>query len=164
MESTQNTKKPCIQCEKECEILPVQLGDMFTLTFLRICSGECMFQMAYDYFYEIGYHKDFRNSLYDKQNAEDKAERDQFIDATTKAYLEDFRKHLEANPKMLSTPAPEGVLKMFSEAPQIPACSAPIRFTRPSKEDKIKWQRRYVEQLREKLNDAELDLAKVENE
>lgn len=28
--------KPCIQCGTECDILAVQLGDIFTLTYLRV--------------------------------------------------------------------------------------------------------------------------------
>lgn len=114
------TKKPCIHCEKECDILPLELGDSFTLTYLRVCSPECMFMIIYDYLYKICYHRDFRNHLYHLQNAEDKDLRDEFIDVTTKMVLVDFKKHLKVNPKMLSVPVPQGVMDMFKDAPQIP--------------------------------------------
>ena len=157
--------KPCIECGKECEILPVQLGDSFTLTYLRVCGPECMFIVAYDYLYEIGYHKDFRNKLYDKQNEEDKALRDEFIDTTTKMCLESLKKSLEANPGLLTTPTPNCITEMFASAPQIPSCSSSVfRFTRPSKEDKLKWARAHVTRMRERLQEAEQDLAKAENE
>jgi hypothetical protein len=68
--------KPCIQCGNDCEILPVMLGDTFTLTYLRVCSSECMFLVAYDYLYDICHHKDFRNKLYELQNEEDRGKRD----------------------------------------------------------------------------------------
>ena len=158
-------KKPCINCGEDCDILPVQLGDSFTLTYLRVCGGECMFIVAYDYLYEIGHHKYFRNKLYDMQNEEDKKECDEFIDFTTKMSLEDFKKHLEANPKMLSTPMPEDVLKMFSEGSRIPQNSTcTMRFTRPSKEDRIKWQKVHVKRLENDLEEAIRDLEAMTNE
>ena len=88
------TLKPCIQCGNDCEILPVQLGDLFTLTFLRICSAECMFMEAYDFLYSIGYHKSFRAKLHDKQNEEDAAERKVYVDQVTEESLKMMREYL----------------------------------------------------------------------
>ena len=158
------TKKPCIQCGNDCDILPVMLGDSFTLTYLRVCSSECMFLIAYDYLYDICYYKDFRNKLYEMQNEEDRKERDEFIDLTTKMFLEDFKKHLEVNPNMLSTPAPEGIMKMFEGGEQIPLTGGTMRFTRPSKEEKIKWAKKHVEHMKEKLRDTFRDLERLEND
>ena len=75
--------KPCIQCEKECEIFPIQLGDIFTLTLLRVCSAECMFLIAYEFMREEFTHKSFRNWLYNKQDKEDKFEKDEYIKEIT---------------------------------------------------------------------------------
>ncbi len=157
-------KKPCIQCGNECEILPVQLGDIFTLTFLRICSPECMFMEAYDYIYEMGYHKHFRNKLYDKQNEEDAAERKEYVDQVTEESLKMMRKHLEANPNLLSTPAPQNILKTFEGVPPIPQCSGQtIRFTRPTKQEKIRWQKERVDRLKTDLYEALKELEELKN-
>ena len=127
------TLKPCIQCGNDCEILPVQLGDLFTLTFLRICSAECMFMEAYDFLYSIGYHKSFRAKLHDKQNEEDAAERKVYVDQVTEESLKMMREYLEANPKLLSNPAPDCMLKMFEGATPFSQCSGQImKFTRPT--------------------------------
>ena len=157
--------KPCIQCGTECEILPVQLGDIFTLTYMRICSAECMFMMAYDYLYEIGFHKSFRNSLWNKQDAEDAAKRKEFVDTVTEETLKNMREHFQSNPNLLSTPAPNCILKMFENVPTISKCSSQtMRFTRPSKQEKIRWQTEHVNRLKENLRDALHDLEKLENE
>lgn len=157
--------KPCVQCGKECEILPVQLGDIFTLSYLRVCGPECMFIVAYDYLYEIGYHKQFRGHLYDKQNEEDFALRKEFVETVTEESLRMMREHLQANPNLLSTPAPDCISKIFDGVPPIPNCSgSTVRFTRPSKEDKLRWQKDYVEKLRGNLREALNDLEKLENE
>ena len=159
------TTKPCIQCGIVCEILPVQLGDSFTLTYLRVCGGECMFLVAYDYLYEIGYHKDFRNKLYEQQNEEDKNLRDEFIHITTEQFLEDFKKNLQENPKLLSMPTPNCIHEMFSATPQIPiASSGSMRFTRASKEKRLQWAKEHVERVKEKLEEAMKDMEKIENE
>jgi hypothetical protein len=158
------TNKPCIECGKECEILPVMLGDTFTLTYLRVCSPDCMFIIAYDYLYKIGYHKDFRNSLYDMQNEEDKKQRDEFIKLTTTEFLADFGKRLAENPDLLSTPAPECITNMFDQAPQIPFVSGDtMRFTRPSKDERLRWAKEHLERMKEKLKEAHDDLEKLEN-
>jgi hypothetical protein len=156
--------KPCIQCGKECEILPVELGDIFTLTFLRICSGECIFLEVYDYLYSIGYHKDFRNKLYDKQDDGDKKARDAFIESTTKEFLDRFQKGLERNPKLLTTPAPTGILEMFTQPSDFLCSPTTMTFTRPSTEDKIKWQRDHIDRLKKELEEANEDMAKLEKE
>lgn len=148
-------KKPCIQCGEECEILPVQLGDIFTLTYLRICGPECMFLVAYDYLYDIGYHKDFRGKLYEKQNEEDKEERSAYVDAVTEESLKMMRESLAANPQLLSTPMPEGILSIFQGVSPMSQCSSkPMRFSRPSTEDKIKWQSERVKRLKKDLREA----------
>ena len=157
-------KKPCIQCGNECEILPVQLGDLFTLTFLRVCGPECMFLEAYDYLREQCNHKGFRNWLYDKQNEEDAAERKAYVDGITEEALRMMREDLKANPKMLSTPMPEGMLKIFEDVKPIPQCSSStVRFTRPSKDERIKWAKQHVERMQEGLRDAIKDLESLEN-
>ena len=159
------SKKPCIQCGNDCEILPVQLGDVFTLAYLRVCDAECMFLMAYDYLYEIGYHKTFRGSLYDKQDSEDKAERDAWVKKITEESLRMLRESLEANPKLLSTPAPEGMLKIFEGVTPIPHCSSQtMRFTRPSKEERVRWAREHFERVKAKLKDATEELERLESE
>ena len=157
--------KPCLHCGTDCQILPVQLGDIFTLTYMRICSAECMFMMAYDYLYEVGYHKQFRNSLWDKQDAEDAALRKEFVDTVTEEALKNMREHFETNPNLLSTPAPDCILKMFEGVPPIPMCSSqPMRFTRPTKKEKIRWQTEHVQRLKDNLREALHDLEKLENE
>ncbi len=157
-------KKPCIQCGNECEILPVQLGDTFTLAYLRVCGPECMFLVAYDYLYEIGYHKQFRGALYEKQDEEDKKERDQWIKEVTDEAIRMMGEHFAANPKMLSTPAPDCVLKMFSDCPPLPASCGVMRFTRPSKEDRLRWQAEHVQRLRSQLSEAEKDWEALQSE
>ena len=156
--------KRCLQCGKECEILPVQLGDVFTLSYLRICSSECMFLMAYDYLYDIGYHKTFRGFLYDKQNEEDKLDRDRWVNEVTEESLRMMREHFQTSPNLLSTPIPEGMLKMFAEMPPFPEISTTMKFTRPSKKDRIKWQSTYVDKLKKNLQEAMQDLEKLGNE
>jgi hypothetical protein len=121
-----------------------------------------MFVVAYDYLCEIGHHTDFRSSLYDKQNDEDKKLRDEFIDFTTKEFLEDFRENLEANPDLLSAPIPEAIFSIYSEAPKIPVSGGDLRWIRPSKEDRIKWQREHVDRLRADLIIAVQELEKLE--
>lgn len=104
--------KPCIQCGKDCEILPVQLGDLFTLCFLRVCSGECMFLIAYEFMRDNCEHKQFRGKLYDMQNEEDKKERDDWVKEVTDESLKMMRESFEANPNLLSHPVPEGIVEM----------------------------------------------------
>ena len=157
------SKKPCIQCDNECEIYPVMLGDAFTLTYLRLCGPECLFLQAYDYLYSKCQHKDFRNHLYELQDEDDKKERDEFIEVTSNQFLEDFGKHLAANSNLLSTPVPQGVLDMFKDVPQIPRCSGPMRFTRPSKEDRLRWQEQLVQRLRTDLEKAEKEWEEMQN-
>lgn len=159
------SKKPCIQCGNECEILPVQLGDIFTLTFLRICSPECMFMEAYDYLYEMGEHKTFRGKLYDKQNEEDAAERKEYVDSITDEPLRMMREDLPVNPNLLSTPVPDCILKMFEGVPPIPQCSSQsMRFTRLTKQEKIRWQKERVDRLKKDLREALHELEGLEND
>lgn len=87
--------KPCIECGKECEILPVQLGDLFTLCFLRVCSGDCMFLIACEFMRENCEHKQFRNKFYELQNEEDKKERDEYVKEVTDESLKMMREHSE---------------------------------------------------------------------
>jgi hypothetical protein len=120
---------------------------------------------AYDYLYSIGDHKSFRGKLYDKQNEEDAAERKEYVDQVTEESLKMMREHFETNPNLLSTPTPDCILKMFERVPPIPMCSSqPMRFTRPTKQEKIRWQTEHVERLKESLRDALHDLEKLENE
>lgn len=156
--------KPCIHCGKECDIMPMQLGDSFTLCYLRVCGPECLFSIAYDYLHEVGYHKQFRSSLYDKQNPEDKEKRDEWVKEVTEGALKAQREYLESNPHLLSTPAPESILKMFRNSSKVPLFEGKtMTFTRPSLENKIKWQKAYVEKLTNNLKEALLDLEKLEN-
>lgn len=145
--------------------MPVQLGDLFTLSFLRVCGAECMFLLAYDYLYEIGYHKSFCGNLFDKQNEEDLAERTKYVDRVTEEALRIMREDLQANPKLLSTPVPEGILKIFEEVTPIPQCSGQtMKFTRPSKEEKIRWQTARVDRLKNDLSGALEELRGLESE
>jgi len=76
-----------------------------------------------------------------------------------------MREDLQANPKLLSTPVPEGMLKIFEAVTPIPQCSSQtMRFTRPSREDRIKWQSAHVDRLKETLQEAIQDLEKLQNE
>lgn len=159
--------KPCIQCGKDCEILPVQLGDLFTLCYLRVCGGECMFLIAYEFMCDIFEHKQFRNKLYEMQNEEDKKDRDDLVKEITDEWLRSRREHqhLEANPLLLSHPIPEGIAEIFENSPGIPqAAGTTMRFTRPSREDKIKWANKHVERLKDDLRNALHELEGLENE
>jgi hypothetical protein len=123
-----------------------------------------MFLVAHDYLYEISYHKDFRNWLYKKQDEEDAAERKAYVDGVTEEALRMMREDLQHNPKLLSTPAPECLLKIFEDVKPIPQCSAPMRFARPSKADRLKWQEEHVQRLRNQLNEAEKDWEALQSE
>jgi hypothetical protein len=123
------SKKPCIQCGKECDIFPLQLGDVFTLTLLRICSEECMFREAYDYLYEIGEHKAFRSWLYDKQNEEDEVERDSYIEDITNESIKYLKESLATNLNLLTTPLPK-MAQDFFNMPSLPTAGSVMRFTR----------------------------------
>lgn len=154
--------KPCIECGKECEILPVQLGDLFTISYLRVCSGECMFLQAYEFLREIGYHKQFRGSLYDKQNKEDKKERDDYVKMITDESLKSMREHFESCPELLSTSAPSFVSELFKNSPTISSnCGTTMRFTRPKLEERIRWQKESIERLKKQLEDEEESLNKL---
>lgn len=157
--------KPCLQCGNSCKILPVQLGDIFTLTYLRICSLECMIIITYDFLYEIGEHRNFRDSLYDKQDNEDAIESKKFIYEVTEDTLKNMKEHFEANPNLLSTPIPKEIANIFASNPSILSNSAEIiRWVRPTKEDKIKWQSNYVANLKDKLKHAVQELEDLESE
>jgi hypothetical protein len=157
--------KPCIECGKECEILPVQLGDLFTLCLLRVCSGECMFLIAYEFMRDQAEHKQFRKKLYDLQNEEDKKERDDYVKEVTDESLKMMREHFEANPNMLSTPAPNCISELFASRPEIPhSCGKTVTFTRPCMEDRIKWARQHVQRAERGLAEALKDLDKLELE
>lgn len=159
------TLKPCIECGKDCEILPVQLGDMFTLSYLRVCSGECMFLIAYEFLREIFEHKQFLSKLYDMQNYEDNTLRDEYIDFTTKEFLKAQREHFEENPTLLSTPIPNVIFEMFGNQHSIPqSCGTTMRFTRPSKKERIKWTISYIKQLKKQLYEEENSLKKLYDE
>jgi len=153
--------KPCIECGKDCEILPVQLGDIFTLTYLRVCSGECMFLIAYEFMRDISEHKQFRVHLYDKQDEEDNKLRDEYVKQVTDEYLKTMRDDFKVNPNLLSTPVASGIFKMFN-ASSIPQSSGTtMKFTRPSLEDRIMWQTQHVESLKTKLAQEEEYLKKM---
>lgn len=157
--------KPCIECGKECEVFPIQLGDFFTLTYLRICSDECMFLTAYEFLREIGEHKSFRAFLYKNEYEDDKKERDEFVDAVTKDSIENMRKHFEANPNILSHPVPKSVIEMFSKSERIPFSSGQtMRFMRPTKQQRIEWANERLKRLKEDLKEAINDLERLENE
>jgi len=159
------SKKPCLNCGEDCDILPVQLGDIFTLTLLRVCGPECLFILTYDYLYSIGYHKGFRSSLYEQQNEEDKSERDKYVKEVTDESLRMLREHLAANSDLLSRPMPECLMKVFSDAPPLPMNSTKmVKFARPSKEQRIAWQKKRVRALRKDLKESLHELQVLENE
>ncbi len=143
-------KKPCIQCDKECDILPIELGDSFTLTYLRICSPECMFMTAYDYLHDIGCHRDFRTHLSVLQSEEDRKAKDEFIRRTTEAFLQDFGDHLKLNPNLLSVPVPKVIEEMFGgrENLNFPFSSGKaMKWAQPSKEDRILWAKKHIKSI-----------------
>jgi hypothetical protein len=150
--------KPCIECGKDCDILPVQLGDFFTLTYLRVCSPECMFLVAYEFMRDIGEHKQFRNKLWELQNEEDKALRTNHVDEVTQESLRSMREHFEKCPDLLSRPVPNLVSDLFKSAPTISSnCGQTMRFTRPTSDE--------VKEIRKKLKLGQLgsELAKEYN-
>lgn len=154
--------KPCIECGKDCEILPVQLGDFFTLTYLRVCSPECMFLVSYEFMRDIGEHKQFRNKLYELQNEEDKALRAKHVDEVTQDSLKSMREHFEKCPDLLSRPVPDLVHNLFCNAPTISSdCGQTMRFTRPKLDDRIKWQLECVQRIKTQLDDEREQLEKL---
>jgi hypothetical protein len=158
--------KPCLQCGTECKILPVQLGDIFTLAYIRFCSAECLFMMTYEYLYKIGYHKSFRNSLLVLEEVEDAAMRKDFVDTVTDDALKVLHECLQDNSNLLSTHVNDSILKIFEGVPPIPSlCSnQTIRFTRLSKQEKIRLQTDHINRLKDSLRDALHDLEKMEND
>ncbi len=151
--------KPCIECGKDCEILPVQLGDFFTLTFLRVCSPECMFLVAYSFMRGISEHKQFRNHLYQLQNEEDKALRAKHVDEVTQDSLKSMREHFENCPDLLSRPVPNLVHDLFKAAPTISASGGQtMRFTRPKLDDRIIWAKEHVVRMQNNVEQAIEDL------
>lgn len=154
--------KPCIECGKDCEILPVQLGDFFTLTYLRVCSPECMFLVAYEFMRDIGEHKQFRNKLYELQNEEDKSLRTQYVDEVTQESLKSMREHFESCPDLLSHRIPNLVHDLFKTAPNINSnCEQTMRFTRPKLDDRIKWAKEHVVRMQNNVEEAMEDLQKL---
>lgn len=159
------TLKPCIECGKECEVLPVQLGDIFNLCYLRVCSGECMFLIAYEFMRRNCQHKQFSNSLEELQNEEDKKERDCWIDEVTDEWHKRLKESLEFNHDLLSLPVSEGLSSLFLDNQfPLPEVGNVMRFTRPSIEKRILWAKEHVEHVKEKLVEAMKDLEKIENE
>lgn len=157
--------KPCIECGKDCSILPVQLGDFFTLTNLRVCSGECMFLIAYNFLYENHLHRDFRNKLNTLENKEDAEERAKYQKIITDEALKDQEKYFKENSTLLSLPVPKKMTDMFLSMKPIPqTASKTCCFTRPKIEDRIKWQTKYIEDQKMKLEEAKKYLLKIENE
>lgn len=154
--------KPCIECGKDCEILPVQLGDFFTLTYLRVCSPECMFLVAYSFMRDIGEHRQFSNKLWELQDEEDKAARTKFVDECTKDALQNMHDHLKENPLLLSHPVPNAVVEMFKSAPTISSnCGQTMKFTRPKLDDRIKWQLECVQRIKTQLDEEREQLEKL---
>lgn len=97
-------KHPCIYCKKDCDILPLQLGDVFTLTYLRLCNAECLFFLTCEYLYETGMSYDFNAYLWKKQIPEDRKERDDFIERTSNESIKTFARALKlANEEMLKS-------------------------------------------------------------
>jgi hypothetical protein len=157
------TLKPCLECGKECEILPVQLGDLFTLTYLRVCCGECMFLIAYTFMRDQAIHKQFRNTLYENQNAEDKKDRDEWVKFVSDEALIKMREDLEKNPFLLSTPLPSLISEHFKDDPNLNV-GRTMRFTRPSKQDKINWAKERIARLSKELEEECKELEKLDNE
>ena len=123
------TLKPCVECGKECEILPVQLGDIFTLTLIRACSPECMFQIAYEFIREIGEKSQFREKLYQMQYEEDRSVVEVLLDIS----VENLKPPID----LLLHPVPQCVIDVFSEL-KIPFNSDNIMaFTRPMSNKKV---------------------------
>jgi hypothetical protein len=157
--------KPCIECGKDCEILPIQLGDFFTLTNLRVCSAECMFLIAYEFMRENCIHKSFRNKLNTLENEEDAKERAEYVKMITDESLRMMKEDFEQNPNILSHPVPSLITEMFSSRPEIPVNSGKTRrFTRPCLEDRITWAKEHIQRMKDQLRDALHDLEKLEND
>jgi hypothetical protein len=156
------SKKPCLVCEKECDVFAIQLGDFATLTYLRVCGEGCLFMLAYEYLHEINENKVFRNSLSNKENEEDRKERRQLQDLQMKHFLEEQRRHFEENPALISTPAPKCLIEMFANSPSIPNnCGKTMRFVRATKEERIEWKKKYVEEQKKRLEEGEKELREI---
>lgn len=93
----ENTKKPCIECGEECDIFCIQSSDLFTLCYLRICSAECMFIIAYEFMQENCIHHLFRNKLNELQNEEDKKLKDDRIKEITDESMKNIEKAFRSN-------------------------------------------------------------------
>lgn len=154
-------KKPCIECGVECEIMPLQLGDAFTLTYLRVCSAECLFLITYEFLHREGFHKHFRNTLYDKQNEEDRAERDNFIRNVSDDAIKGMAEHLKSSSDIFSRVQPDVVNNLFNNRPEIPHGGQTMSFSRPSHEQRIKWAQERVERIQQEFFEALRDLKKI---
>jgi hypothetical protein len=104
-----------------------------------------MFLIAYEFMRDNYEHKQFRGKLYDMQNEEDKKQRDEWVKIVTDESLRMIREDLD--PLLLSHPVPQCVVDMFKNNPGIPQCDVgnTMRFTRPSKQDKVKWANETIE-------------------
>lgn len=163
MEKEKNLK-PCLVCDKPCEIYSIQLGDVFTTSYLRICSDGCLFDLAHEFLYSICEHKNFRNWLSKKELKEDSKERDAFIDEITNYAIESIKESLKGSENLLSRPKSPLTEKMFGQG-EIPQKTGPtMRFKRPSLKDRIKWQKEFITRQKTLLKDAEDDLREMENE
>lgn len=157
--------KPCIECGRECEILPIQLGDLFTLCYVRLCGAECLFLFAYDFMRDKCVHYEFRAKLCNIQNEEDKKERDDYVNEVTDESLRMMTLSFKENPLLLSLPVPDTTTEMFKSKCEIPqSCGKTMRFTRPSLQDRITWAKEHVERMKESLFKAVSDLERLQNE
>ena len=155
-------EKNCLHCGKKCEIFALQLGDFFTLTYIRVCNFTCLFSLANEFIYELGEHRAFGQFLKEKENEEDKEACALFIKQMIKNSLETMEKDFKGNPNLLLTPATEGLLKILENSTPFPENSGKtIRFTRTSKEEQIKCHKKYIENLKSRLKDSENELEKV---
>lgn len=156
------TQKPCLVCEKQCSIYAVQLGDSFTLTYLRLCSGECLFELAYEYLHSLYEHKTFMNSLFSKENEEDRKAREKSEQIRLEAFLKAQKESLEKNPSLLTAPIPD----FFKDINRMPIfhLGKPIKFIKSSPEIRLEREINYIKNLNNKLEEAVKDLKKILNE
>lgn len=148
--------KPCTNCGEECEIFPIQLGDQFTLTYLRVCDYKCLFETAYEFLYSLSDHKNFRNFLLDLENEEDKADRKVYLEELQKEQLSKISEKL--NSDLLKAQLPIELFKSFKNAEPIEKHSKTLKFCRIPEEELIRLQKEFIEAQRKKLKEAERDL------
>jgi hypothetical protein len=153
-------KKPCIICDKECERMPLQLGDAFTLTLLYLCSDACLWETALNYIYESCEYKGYRNYLAGLMLPEDKQELREYHEKRMEV-IRSQRESPEYHADMLSTPMPNFIYSPLAGECLPLQSGSTYRFTRPTRDQKVSALQEAVERTKNILKDYEEDLQKI---